>query len=62
MAWIFEPDGTRIGVIETPEVCANINFIGPDLRTLLLTASTSLYTLQLRTPGLPHPWYKVRGS
>jgi gluconolactonase len=58
--WVFEPDGSRIGIIETPEVCANINFIGADLRTLLLTATTSLYTLRLKVPGLPHPWYKLR--
>ena len=58
--WVFDPDGTRIGIIEMPEVCANIAFGGPDLRTLLLTASTSVYTLRVRTPGLPHPWYAVR--
>ena len=33
----------------------------PDLRTLLFTASTSVYTLRVKTPGLPHPWYKLRG-
>jgi gluconolactonase len=60
--WVFEPDGTRIGIIETPEVCANIAFGGPDLRTLLLTASTSVFTMRVKTPGQPHPWYKVRGS
>lgn len=60
--WVFQPDGTRIGIIETPEVCANVAFGGPDLRTLLLTASTSVYTLRVNTPGLPHPWYKVRGG
>ncbi len=54
--WVFAPDGTKIGIIETPEVCANIAFGGPDLRTLLLTASTSVYTLRVKTPGLPHPW------
>jgi gluconolactonase len=58
--WVFAPDGSRIGIIETPEVCANVAFGGPDLRTLLLTASTSVYTLRVRTPGQPHPWYKVR--
>jgi gluconolactonase len=57
--WVSEPDGRLIGLIKTPEVCANINFIGQDQRTLLLTASTSLYTLKLKIPGLPHPWYKV---
>jgi gluconolactonase len=60
--WVFEPDGTRVGIIETPEVCANVAFGGPDLRTLLLTASTSVYTLRVKVPGAPHPWYKVRGS
>ena len=60
--WVFEPDGTRIGIIETPEVCANIAFGGPDLRTLLFTASTSVYTLRVKTPGQAHPWYKVRGG
>ncbi len=60
--WVFAEDGTRIGIIETPEVCANIAFGGPDLRTLLLTASTSLYTLRVKTPGLPHPWYKLRAG
>jgi gluconolactonase len=59
--WVFAPDGSKIGIIETPEVCANIAFGGPDLRTLLFTASTSVYTLRVKTPGLPHPWYKVRG-
>ncbi len=58
--WVFDPDGTRIGIIDMPEVCANIAFGGPDLRTLLLTASTSVYTLRVKTPGLPHPWYAVR--
>ncbi len=58
--WVFAPDGTKIGIIETPEVCANIAFGGPDLRTLLLTASTSVYTLRVKTPGLPHPWCAAR--
>ncbi len=59
--WVFTPDGRRIGIIETPEVCANIAFGGPDLRTLMLTASTSVYTLRTRTAGMPVPWYKTRG-
>jgi gluconolactonase len=58
--WVFGPDGARIGIIETPEICANVAFGGPDLRTLLLTASTSVYTLRVKVPGLPHPWYGVR--
>jgi len=60
--WVFEPDGSRIGIIATPEVCANIAFGGGDLCTLLLTASTSLYTVRTRVPGLPHPWYRRRAA
>lgn len=60
--WVFDPDGSLIGIIETPEVCANIAFGGPDLQTLLFTASTSVYTVRVKTPGLPHPWYDVRAK
>ncbi len=58
--WVYAPDGRLIGLIETPEVCANIAFGGSDLRTLFCTASTSVYTLRTKTPGMPHPWYKAR--
>ena len=60
--WVYEPDGSLVGIIEMPEVCANVAFGGPDLRTLFLTASTSVYTLRVKTPGMPLPWYKVRGA
>ena len=58
--WVFAPDGTRLAIIRTPEVPANVAFGGPDLRTLFLTARTSVYALRVRTPGQPHPWYTRR--
>ena len=58
--WVFAPDGTRLGIIRTPEVPANLAFGGPDLRTLFFTARTSIYTLRMKVPGQPHPWYRVR--
>jgi gluconolactonase len=57
--WVFAPDGTRLGVVRTPEVPANLAFGGPDLRTLFLAARTSIYTLRVRVPGQPHPWYRA---
>lgn len=57
--WVFGPDGTRLGIIRTPEVPANLAFGGPDLRTLFFTARTSIYTLRVRVPGQPHPWYRL---
>jgi gluconolactonase len=58
--WVFAPDGARLGIIRTPEVPANLAFGGPDLRTLFFTARTSVYTLRVRVPGQPHPWYRRR--
>jgi gluconolactonase len=58
--WVFAPDGTRLGIIRTPEVPANVAFGGPDLRTLFFTARTSVYTLRAKVPGQPHPWYRTR--
>jgi gluconolactonase len=59
--WVFAPDGRRLELIRTPEVPANLAFGGPDLKTLFLTARTSVYTLRVTTPGQPHPWYRIRG-
>jgi gluconolactonase len=58
--WVFRPDGTALGIIRTPEVPANLAFGGRDLRTLFFTARTSIYTLRLKVPGHPHPWYGAR--
>jgi gluconolactonase len=58
--WVFAPDGTRIGIIRTPEIPANLCFGGDDLRTIFFTARTSVYTLRAKTPGTPHPWYRLR--
>ena len=60
--WVFASDGTKLGIIKTPEFAANVAFGGPDLRTLFFTANTSVYTLRAKTPGVPHPWYRVRGN
>ena len=58
--WVFAPDGARLGIIRTPEIPANVAFGGPDLRTLFLTARTSVYSLRVKVPGQPHPWYVRR--
>jgi len=58
--WVFAPDGTRLGIIRTPEIPANLAFGGPDLRTLFFTARTSVYARRVKVPGQPHPWYRIR--
>jgi gluconolactonase len=59
--WVFAPDGKRIGIIRWPEQAVNFAFGGPDLRTMFCCAYTSVYTLRMKVPGNPHPWYKLRG-
>ena len=56
--WVYTPDGKRLGIIRFPEQAVNFAFGGNDLRTLFCCAYTSVYTLRVRTPGNPHPWYR----
>jgi gluconolactonase len=48
---VFAPDATALGVIQVPEVTANFTWGDDDLKTLYLTASTSLYRTRLNVPG-----------
>ena len=57
--WVFAPDGKRVGVIQWPEQAVNFAFGGPDMRTMLCCAHTSVFTLRMKVPGNPHPWYKL---
>jgi gluconolactonase len=46
--WIYAPDGALIGKIAVPETVANLHWGGPDWRTLFITASTSLYAIDVK--------------
>ena len=58
--WVFSPEGDRLGTIRFPEQAVNFAFGGADLRTLFCCAHTSVYTLRVKVPGNPHPWYRLR--
>lgn len=45
---IFAPDGTRLGKILVPDVCANLAFGGVNRQLLFITAGNSLYTIGLK--------------
>jgi len=49
---VFDSSGDRMGVIHMPETAANFTFGDDDLRSLFVTASTSIYRLRVRVPGL----------
>jgi|SRR3954469_16905798 gluconolactonase len=46
--WIYAPDGALIGKVAVPEVVANLHWGGRDWRTLFITASTSLYAIDVK--------------
>ncbi|HEY5041986.1 MAG TPA: SMP-30/gluconolactonase/LRE family protein [Verrucomicrobiae bacterium] len=49
---VFDKTGKQIDHIDVPESwTANVCFSGPDRRTLFITASKSLYSIQLRVGG-----------
>jgi gluconolactonase len=48
---VFNPDGKLLGIIALPEQPANVAFGGKDLKTLYVTARTSLYTVPMEATG-----------
>jgi len=53
--WVFEPSGRHLGLIRLPEIPANCAWGGPDHRTMLFTARTSIYSMRMKTPGTRIP-------
>ncbi|MDB5423903.1 MAG: gluconolactonase [Phenylobacterium sp.] len=50
---VFDEGGARLGVILVPEDVANFAWGEDDLRSLLITATSSLYRVRVEVPGLP---------
>jgi gluconolactonase len=48
---VFAPDGTRIGLILLPEICANLCFGGRKRNRLFMAASTSIYAVYVEAQG-----------
>ena len=48
---VFNPEGTRVGQILLPEVCANVCFGGRKRNRLFMTASHSLYAVYTNARG-----------
>lgn len=50
---VFNSDGKQVQVIAVPKGwTANVCFGGPDLKTLLITASDSLFSIDMKVPGI----------
>ena len=53
--WVFDAAGNHLGIIRLPEIPANCAWGGPDNRTMLFTARTSVYSMRMKTPGTKIP-------
>ncbi len=53
--WVFDAPGNHLGIIRLPEIPANCAWGGPDNRTMLFTARTSVYSLRMKTAGTRIP-------
>jgi gluconolactonase len=49
--WVWDANGNHLGTIVMPEQPANLNWGDKDYRTLYITATTSVYRLEMKTQG-----------
>jgi len=50
--WIFSPQAKHLGTLKLPEKMANCNWGDADGKTLYITASSSVYRVRLKIPGV----------
>ena len=50
--WIISPEGKHLGTIKVPETVSNVAWGDKDGKTLYITASTSVYRIKLKVPGV----------
>jgi gluconolactonase len=54
--WVLTPEGERIGIIETPEVCGSLCWgEGAERNTLFLMTSTTAHMVETRVTSAPLP-------
>ncbi|MFO0956287.1 MAG: SMP-30/gluconolactonase/LRE family protein [Isosphaeraceae bacterium] len=54
--WVYEPDGTLLGILGMPSRPSNLAWWGRDFDHLGITAGDTVYRLRLGVPGLPPPF------
>src|SRR5246127_2890519 len=49
--WVWDAKGNHLGTVVVPEQPANLNWGDKDYKTLYITATTSVYRLEMKTQG-----------
>jgi gluconolactonase len=60
--WIYASSGELIGKLHVPEVVANLAWGGPELRTLFLTATHSVYRLTTKVGPRIEPYMREHAA
>jgi gluconolactonase len=58
--WVYAPSGRLIGRVSIPEMAANLHWGGPDWRTLYVTATTSVYAVDVKVGPRSEPFMRSR--
>jgi gluconolactonase len=48
---VYQPSGTKVATIDVPEGTTNVCFGGKEMKTLFITAGTSLYSIEMKVKG-----------
>jgi gluconolactonase len=59
--WVFAPNGELLGKVRIPELASNLNWGGPDFRTLFVTATHSVYHVRTKAGPRVEPYMRSRG-
>jgi len=54
--WVFEPGGRLLGILSLPQRPSNLNWGGPDGKTLAITAVDHVYKVRFKVEGLTPPF------
>ena len=54
--WVYEPDGTLLGILEVPQRPSNLAWSGKGGETLVITAVDAVYRIRMRVKGVTPPF------
>lgn len=57
--WVYDPDGRLLGMLDVPEMVANLHWGGEDWRTLFMCATTSLYSVRTKVGPRNEPFMRA---
>ena len=60
--WVYAPSGELIGKVRVPELVANLAWGGPDLHTLYMCATHSVYSVKTKVGPRLEPYMRPRSG